>query len=123
MSKIFYDHLLELDKVEKSIKKVSSTKEEAIELWGIVDEIIHHRVFGCVLEQLPEKHHREFLEMFHSAPGDEKLLNYLKEKIKNDITIIIKEIVAALVLEIIDNFEIKISRSKKKSSGKNYSVH
>lgn len=105
MSKLFFDDLLELEAVDKSIKKASSTKEEAIELWGVVDEIVHHRVFGCVLEHLPKEHHKEFLVMFHQSPGDEKLLEFLKDKIKRDITLIIKESVAILVLELTKDLE------------------
>jgi len=105
MSKLFFDNLLELDPINSSIKKVSSTKEEAIELWGVVDEIVHHRVFGCVLEHLPQEDHKEFLKMFHKSPGDEKLLEFLKDKIQQDVALIIKESVAVLVLELTKDLE------------------
>ena len=105
MSKVFYDNLLDLSSVEKSIKKVSSTKEEMIELWEVVDEIVHHRVMGCVLETLPAKHHHEFLEMLHHTPHDEKLLIFLKEKIGKDVSMLIKEVVAVLVLELTKDIE------------------
>jgi hypothetical protein len=102
MSKIFYDHLLDLDKVENTVKKAASSHEERMELWQLIDEIIHHRVMGCILDYLPGVHHEEFLQKFSEGPHDEKLLDYLKEKIKEDIVALIKEVVAALVLELID---------------------
>jgi hypothetical protein len=106
MSKVFYDNILDLAKVEKAIKKVSSTHDEMVELWGIVDEIVHHKVMECVLTTLPKKYHREFLDMFRTSPHDEKLLQYLKEKAKRDVVILIKETVALLVLELTKDIQI-----------------
>ena len=50
------------------------------ELWFYVEELIHHRVLDCCLGNLPQKHHHEFLEMFHDHPHDKGLLQYLNEK-------------------------------------------
>ncbi|HKC05203.1 MAG TPA: hypothetical protein VKC54_05030 [Patescibacteria group bacterium] len=86
MSKLFFDHLLEFKKIDKEIKEVAKTAEEREELWGLVDEIIHHKVMGCILDKLPRVHHEEFLEMFHSAPHDEELIfGYLRGKVGADI--------------------------------------
>ena len=101
MSKIFYDHLIILEEVDRSIKGSTETQEERQELWQIVDEIIHHRVLGCVLAHLPREHHEEFLEKFHQAPHDEGLLDYLEEKIKKDVTKLIKEEVKSLSTELV----------------------
>lgn len=102
MSKTYYDNLLDLNKVDKVVTGVAGSHDEKLELWQIVDEIVHHKVMGCVLDNLPKEHHDEFLEKFYQAPYDERLLVYLKDKIKKDIVEIIKEGVAALTLELID---------------------
>lgn len=82
MSKVFYDHLLGLEKIEKKIKKVAKTPEEKEELWLLVDEVVHHKALGCILDQLPRDKHEEFLEMFHKSPHNENLImNYLKKQI------------------------------------------
>lgn len=104
MSKIFYDHLLVLDKIEVEIKKAASSKEEREELWQIVDEIIHHRVLGCVLDKLPYPHHKEFLELFYKHLHDEGLFGYLKEKTGKDFKAIIKKEIRNLRKELADNF-------------------
>ena len=101
MSKIFYDNFLDLGKIDKAIKKVSHTNDEKIELWQIVDEIVHYRVMSCVLDNLPKEYHREFLELFQNAPYDEELLDYLKKKIGKDVKLLIHEVVAVLVFEIV----------------------
>lgn len=101
MSKIFYDHLIILTEVETEIKSMAETEEERHELWQIVDEIIHHRVLSCIMDKLPQEHHEEFLEKFHKAPHDETLLDYLKERIEEDIEVFIKKEINILEKEIL----------------------
>lgn len=85
MSKIFYDRLIVFEEVEAEIKKVAKTPEEKEELWREIDEIIHHKLMGCVLDKLPKKDHQEFLEKFEKAPYDEGLFKFLTEKVGEDI--------------------------------------
>ena len=80
MSKLFFDHLIAFEEVDIIIKKVASSLEERDELWQLVDEMVHHRVLGCVLDKLPSKHHEEFLGKFHSYPHDTALIDYLNQK-------------------------------------------
>ena len=101
MSKVFYDDLLDLSKVEKKIKKIARTHEEREELYKLVDEIVHHRVVGCILEKLPKDHHQEFLTKFIEKPHDNGLLEYLKQKIEVDIVEFIKKEIHELVLELL----------------------
>ena len=92
MSKLFFDHLLSLDQLDREIKKIAKTQEEREELWLLVDEIIHHKVLGCILDKLPQTHHEEFLEMFHKSPQDEEFLfGYLREKIDKNIEEILRQ--------------------------------
>ena len=103
MTKIFYDHLISLDKVEKVIKKVAQSSEEREELWQTVDEIVHHRVLGCIFDNLPEVHHQEFLEKFHAAPHEDSLLDYLKDKIGENIEGLIRQEIGNLTYEILED--------------------
>ena len=114
MSKIFYDHLLDLKKVSKHVGKVARSEDEKIELWQIVDEIVHHGVIGCILDNLPKEHHEEFLERFYESPHDEQILVFLKEKIQKDIVEIIRDAVCLLTLEITDNILPKRKKKVKK---------
>lgn len=109
MSKIFYDHLIVLEEVEAEIKKTAETSEEREELWQLVDEIIHHRVLGSILDKLPGEHHGEFLEKFHKAPHDESLIDYLKEKIGENIEEVIRQEMGDLAYEILE--EIRKDKS------------
>lgn len=102
MSKLFFDRLLSLDKLDREIKKIAKTKEEREELWLLVDEIIHHKVFDIILERLPKDNHQEFLEMVHKAPHDEDyLFGYLRSKIGENIEDILREELGNLTYEIL----------------------
>jgi len=107
MSKLYYDNLLDLGEVERAIKKASPSAEERDELWQIVDEIVHHRMMGCVLDNLPLKDHSEFLEKFEQSPHDEGLLGYLKEKIGENVEELLRQELGNLTYEILQEIKSK----------------
>lgn len=101
MSKIFYDYLIEFTEVEMVINSSSSDPDEKEEMHRLIDEIIHHRVIGCVLSSLPVHHHEEFLERLHQAPYSEDLMRYLQERIEENIEEKIKKELAQYKKELI----------------------
>lgn len=102
MSKLFFDKLIELKELDRQIKKVAKTKEEREELWVLVDEIIHHKVIGCILDRLPRESHEEFLGMYVKAPHDEEsIFGYLKEKVGKDIEGVIKKEIKNLSVDLL----------------------
>ncbi|OGM10552.1 hypothetical protein A2W13_01965 [Candidatus Woesebacteria bacterium RBG_16_36_11] len=105
MSKIFYDKIIILENIEKEINSRVQTEEEKDELWQIVDEIVHHKVFGCIMDNLPQKYHHEFIEKFKKAPHDESLFDYLKEKIGKNMEELIKLEIGDLAFEILQDIE------------------
>jgi hypothetical protein len=107
MSKLFFDQLVVLDDLEGEIKKVAKSKEEKEELWGLVDEMVHHRVLGCVLDALPKDSHQEFLDKFQQAPHDESLLDYLREKVGENIDELIRQEIGALAFELLEEIKAK----------------
>lgn len=105
MSKIFYDHLIVLEEVEVELKNIASSNEEKEELWKLVDELVHKKVFGLILDKLPKDNHTEFLKMFEKAPYDEGILEYLKGKIGQNIEELIKQEIGSLAFDLLS--EIK----------------
>ncbi len=101
MSKLFFDHILELDELESSLRDIVETEGERHELWHIIDDIIHHEVLGCIFDHLPYDYHDEFLEKFHESPYDEGLLVFVDEKIDGDITSLINERINSIAQEIL----------------------
>lgn len=104
MSHIFYDKLLSLKDLDKVIKKAAKTPEEREELWALVDEIVHHKVMGCILDKLPRDNHEEFLTLFHKSPHDEELLfTYLKRKVGENIEELIKQEIGSFSTELLED--------------------
>ncbi len=107
MSKLFFDKLVELKEIDKLIKSIAQSPEEREELWAIVDEIIHHKVMGCILDRLPRADHEEFLQIYHASPHDEVLIfDYLKTKVGIDIEEQIKEQIDSLNDEILKELSL-----------------
>ena len=107
MSKIFYDRLIVLDELESEIKNVAETKEERDELWDLIDQMVHHKVFDAVLGKLPQAHHEEFLNKFHKAPHNEGLIVYLKEKIGENVEELIKQEIGTLAFDLLADLKSK----------------
>jgi hypothetical protein len=106
MSKLFFDRLIELKEIDKQIKKVVKTAEEREELWALVDEIVHHKVMGCILDKLPREHHEEFLELFHRSPHDEELLfTYLRGKVGDNIESLIKQEIGVFSADLLKDIK------------------
>lgn len=101
MSKVFYDDIVDLAKVEKQIKKIAKSPEEREELYGLVDEIVHHKVLGCIMDKLPSEHHDEFLKELGKRPHDVGLIQYLSERIAGDVTEFIRAEVHKLTVELL----------------------
>ena len=100
---MYFDHLLKLEKVNKEITKIAKTREEKEELWALVDEIIHHKVMGCVLDKLPRDSHEEFLAIFERSPHDEQVIfDYLKKKVGDNIEEVLETELGKVTTELLE---------------------
>jgi hypothetical protein len=103
MSKLFFDSLVNLEKIDRHIKSISETSDEREELWRLVDEIVHHKVMGVILSNLPRNNHVEFLEIYHASPYDEfKIFEYLNIRIGENIKDLIIQELGIAESEILD---------------------
>ncbi len=106
MSKLFFDNLVDLTKVDREIKEATKTSIEREELWKLVDEIVHHKVMGCILDNLPRENHEEFLELFHERPHDEAaIFDYLKKKIGDNFKELIEQEIGALSSDLLHDIK------------------
>lgn len=107
MSKLFFDHLIVLTRVDSHVKSIAESMEEREELWQLVDELVHHRVMDLILGHLPEAHHEEFMEKFTEFPYEERLFIYLNEKTGKDLEKVITEEMKILEDEILSDLKPK----------------
>ncbi len=110
MSKLFYDKLITLDKLDKEISKISTSIEEKEELWNLVDGLLHHKVLMAILDNLEVKHHDEFLVRLYNKPHDENILKYLQKK----ITIDVEEFIKAESINVVEEILADIQKHQKK---------
>lgn len=107
MSKLFFDDLINLKAIDDHIKKIAKSPDEKLEMWDLVDQIVHHKIMDTVLENLPTHHHEEFLDIYHQNPHNEILVfEYLHKKTGEDYKKIIKDRVKQLEIELKEIFEI-----------------
>ncbi len=85
MSKIFYDHLVIREEVIAELDKHEVDSDSREELVRHIDAVLHHHVLDVILSHLPSEKHEKFLTAFHASPHDEKLLEYLKSEVEEDI--------------------------------------
>jgi len=105
MSKIFYDHLIVFEELEVEVNKMAKTQEEKEELWKLIDEILHLRILSKILDNLPSQHHQEFLEKLHTSPYDERLIQFLNERIEKDLEEFLRKEIGDLEREIIKSIK------------------
>lgn len=101
MSKLFFDHLLDMSDIDKKVKKIVKNKDERDEILQMIDEIVNHRVMGCIFSQLPEECHEEFVAEFAKRPHDESLLSYVSERVTGDIEEFIQREIHVLADELL----------------------
>lgn len=89
-TKIFYDHLVEIEEITIEVNSYKIDKNEKNEILSLVDETFHHHTLRVILDHLPFPKHEEFLQKFYQSPFDLDLLDFLKKEIEVDIEEIIK---------------------------------
>lgn len=107
MSKLFYDHLVDLSDLEKLVKKHVKDEAARAEIYQLVDEIVHHKVVGCILDKLPHEYHKEFLDGIHKRPHDEKLLDFVRERVSEDVDEFVRREIYVLGTELLAMFATK----------------
>jgi hypothetical protein len=85
MSIIFYDHLINKQEILILVDKTEGEENHKNKVKQLIDDILHQGVVEFTLKKLKPKHHQTFLSRLHHAPYDPEILDYLKEKIAQDI--------------------------------------
>lgn len=109
MSKLFFDHLYDVERLRIRLYELELVDVELQELEDKIDGLIQQRVVEVILDLIDERHHEKFVALLHEAPGDEKILLWLKglvvdieERIKDAIEKVEEE----LLLEFGEEIEV-----------------
>jgi hypothetical protein len=114
MSKIFFDHLIELEDVKSYIDSATENFEEKEDLWNLVDEFINHKVLITILSNLDNEYHDEFLLMFLDRPYDVGIIDYLDDRLTCPLCELISETRSKISEELEEIFEIRFEKKNSK---------
>lgn len=110
MTKIFYDHLINIEAVWGEFENYEIELEEREEIEIIIDETFHHQIMGIILTYLPSEFHQTFLDRFYQSPFDKELLGFLKKQIKVDIEEEIKKQAEKIKKEILSDIKKSLQK-------------
>lgn len=79
MSKLFYDHLIIIEEVVAVLDEHKVKAKDKARILELVDATLQHEILDAIFSYLPGENHDEFLKMFHAAPYDIRLMEYLKD--------------------------------------------
>jgi hypothetical protein len=82
---IFYDHLVNKQEVLIIVDQTKGQETYKNKIKQLIDDILHQGIIEFILSNLKPKHHQTFLHQLHHAPYNPEILDYLKEKIAQDI--------------------------------------
>lgn len=120
MSKIFFDHYVEIEDIKIFIDEVAQTHEEKEDLWNLVDEYINHKIISSILTKLDDQSQEEFLKMFFDKPYDSGIISYLDSKLGVAVGDVINLKIEEIKNDLKGIFEIS---EKKNSAKKSLKIH
>lgn len=100
MANVFYDHLIDWQKIDSALISMDLSKEERLEVLELLEESLHTEVLIVICTHIPKERHEEFIEKFHEAPHHPSHLTYLQTHGTADIEAQIR----LRTLEVIEEF-------------------
>lgn len=79
MSKLFYDHLIIIEEIVAVLDEHKLKAAERAKILELMDATLQNEILDVIFTYLPREKHEEFLEKFHAAPHDLRLMQYLKD--------------------------------------------
>ena len=79
MSKLFYDHLIVIEEIVAVLDEHKLKPAEKAKILELMDATLQNEILDVIFTYLPREKHEEFLEKFHAAPHDTRLMQYLRD--------------------------------------------
>ncbi|QQG43601.1 MAG: hypothetical protein HYW45_01115 [Candidatus Daviesbacteria bacterium] len=79
--KIWYQKIITIEPILQELNQMDLSDEERAHLSELLDSSLHHAILDEILSNLTEEDKKLFLKMLHEDPENEKLVNFLNEKI------------------------------------------
>lgn len=105
----FYTKIIEVETLIEELHSMDLSDRERVHLAALVDSSVHHVILDEILSNLSESDKKAFLHRFKDNPGDEKLLEFLAEKVDG-----IEEKIKKAADELISEMHKDIKKAKRK---------
>lgn len=99
--KIWYQKIITIEPILQELNEMDLSEEERAHLSELLDSSLHHAILDEILSNLKEEDKKLFLKMLDADPENQKLVEFLNEKIDH-IDIKVKKVADDLVKEMHD---------------------
>ncbi len=79
--KVWYQKIITIEPILKELNEMDLSEEERAHLSELLDSSLHHAILDEILSNLNEEDKKLFLKMLHTDSDNEKLVEFLNEKI------------------------------------------
>ncbi|KKQ50506.1 MAG: hypothetical protein US95_C0032G0004 [Candidatus Woesebacteria bacterium GW2011_GWB1_38_5] len=118
MSKIFFDHLIEIEEIKIYIDGIVEDHDEKEDLWNLIDEFINYNMISSILTALDEESHSEFVTMFLDKPYDLEITKYLDSRLAVPLSTLAKDIEKKMLYELSEILEADLKPKNAKSKSR-----
>lgn len=108
--KIWYQKIITIEPILAELNEMDLSEEERAHLSELLDSSLHHAILDEILSNLKEEDKKLFLKMMQEDPENEKLVEFLNNKIDH-IDDRIKKVADDLVAEM--HMEVKEAKNLK----------
>ena len=106
---MFYQKYISIESLVEELHSLDLSDEERHHLASLVDSSLHHAILDEILSNLNDVDKKIFLTKMNENPKDEKLMDFLNERVEN-IEGKIKKVAEDLVVEM--HKDIKEAKQK-----------
>ena len=103
MATLFYDHLIDWQKLTKGLDSSGVDGPERLELMEHAEHTIHTEVLIVLMTHLPAEKHIEFIDQFHAAPHDVAHLQFITKYANGDVENAVRVRTNQLIEEILQD--------------------
>jgi hypothetical protein len=104
MAILFYDHLIDWQRLHDAIAELEVDGDEKHEVIEHAEHIVHTELMIVFVQHLPAHKHEEFLNEFHASPYDQKNLVFLQMYGGDDIEVKVRQKSDEVLTIIINEF-------------------
>lgn len=111
--KYFYQQYIVIEDLIADLHGLDLSDEERHHLASLVDSSLHHAILDEILSNLSEENKREFLHQLNQDPENEKIMDFLKDKVEN-----IEEKIRFVSEQLVKELHKDVKGAKKVTSNK-----